>query len=338
MVDFAGFEMPIQYPGGINEEHLAVRSGAGLFDVSHMGEIRVSGAEALDFLSYATLNDPAKLKLGRGQYSMVPNARGGLVDDIFLYREGEDDYLIVANASNAGAVLDHLKYLADGGEVSVADESDSWALLALQGPNASLLLGRLVEDDLTTVKRNQIASSELSGCPVKISRTGYTGEDGFEIFCSPDDAASIWGVLAAAGATPCGLGARDTLRLEAGFPLYGHELDETSNPLCTPFSWVVKDKLFYGREHMWEVECPRRLVGLRMLERGIPRQGYRVLDGPAGSAVGEVTSGTLSPLTRECIGFAWVTPELSAVGAPLWVEVRDKLVAAQVVELPFYRS
>lgn len=342
LVDFAGFEMPIQYPGGINEEHMAVRSNAGLFDVSHMGEIRVTGTEALDFLSYATLNDPAKLKIGRGQYSMLPNARGGLVDDIFLYREGEEEYLVVANASNIGPVVDHLRYLADGGEVTITDESEEWGLLALQGPNAPLLLGRLVEEDLTTLKRNSVVSSTLSGCPVRLSRTGYTGEDGFEIFCRPDDAEAVWGELIRAGAQPCGLGARDTLRLEAGFPLYGHELTEDSNPLCTPFAWVVKDKLFYGREHMWDAQCGRRLVGLRMLERGIPRQGYRVMAGPEGGpdgeAVGEVTSGTLSPLTRDCIGFAWVASELSETGSSLWVEVRDKMVAAQVVELPFYKS
>src|SRR5690606_8949778 len=275
MVEFAGFEMPLHYAEGINQEHLNVRSGAGLFDVSHMGEIRVIGPDSTAFLSYATLNDPGRLKVGRGQYNMLPNDSGGLIDDLYVYREGEDEYLVVANAANSAAVFGHLKELAHDHDCHVVDESDRFALVAVQGPSSPLLLGRLLHDELTDLRRNATMSGELSGLPVKVSRTGYTGEDGFEIFCHPNDAEAVWEVLIRAGAVPCGLGARDTLRLEAGFPLYGHELTETSNPLCTPFAWVVKDKPFHGRERMWDAPCGKRLVGLRMTERGIPRQGYR---------------------------------------------------------------
>lgn len=335
MVEFAGYSMPLHYQAGINQEHLTVRQGVGLFDVSHMGEVRVVGPAATRFLQYATLNDPGRLKPGRGQYSMLPNATGGLIDDLFVYREGEDDFLVVANASNTAAVVRHLQDLAAGYECHVIDESDTVALLALQGPGAPLLLGQLVDDDLGQVKRNATLDVVLSGIPVRLSRTGYTGEDGFEIFLRPTDAVSVWNMLLAAGASPCGLGARDTLRLEAGFPLYGHELTERSNPLCTPFAWVVKDKEFFGREAMWDPGCATRLVGLRLTERGIPRQGYRVLDA-SGAPVGEVTSGALSPLTRDGIGFAWVSRELAEPGTELAVEIRGQAVAARVVQPPFH--
>ncbi len=336
MVEFAGYAMPLHYQGGINQEHLAVRQDVGLFDVSHMGEIRVLGDGATEFLRYATLNDPARLKFGRGQYSMLPNDRGGLVDDLYVYREREQEYLVVANASNVAAVLHHLRDLSVGYDVHVIDESDSWALLALQGPGAPLLLGRLLDDDVSDLKRNATMEVQLSGCPARVSRTGYTGEDGFEIFCHPTDAEAIWNLLVQSGATPCGLGARDTLRLEAGFPLYGHELTERTNPLCTPFAWVVKDKAFHGRDAIWGRRCARRLVGLRLIERGIPRQGYRVLKG--GTAVGEVTSGTLSPLTRDAIAFAWVDADLAREGQELQVEIRGQGVPAQVVAPPFYQA
>lgn len=335
MVEFAGYAMPLHYQTGINQEHLAVRQGVGLFDVSHMGEIRVIGPDATSFLQYATLNDPERLRLGRGQYSMLPNDHGGLIDDLFVYRDGEQDYLVVANAANTGAVLRHLQDLVKGYDCHVIDESDSVALLALQGPGAPMLLGQLLDVDLTQIKRNATLDVTLSGIPARLSRTGYTGEDGFEVFLRPTDAVAVWNMFVQGGATPCGLGARDTLRLEAGFPLYGHELTESSNPLCTPFAWVVKDKEFYGRAAMWAPECRRVLVGVRLEGRGIPRQGYRVLDAN-GVAVGEVTSGALSPLTRDGIGFAWVDSDLSATGTALAVEIRGQPVAARVAKPPFF--
>lgn len=337
MVEFAGFQMPLHYEGGINHEHLAVRGGAGLFDVSHMGEIRVIGPEATSFMQFATLNDPGRLKVGRGQYNMLPNDRGGLIDDLYVYRDGDDEYLVVANAANSGAVYQHLKALAEGRDVHVLDESENWALVALQGPNSPLILGRLLSDDLTDLRRNATLSAELSGVPVRVSRTGYTGEDGFELFARPVDAAAVWDVLVGAGATPCGLGARDTLRLEAGFPLFGHELTERTNPLCTDFAWVVKDKPFHGHEAMWGKECTQRLVGLRLQERGIPRQGYKVVN-EQGAAIGEVSSGTLSPLTRDCIAFAWIDAEHAREGETVGVEVRGRALAAEVVKPPFYKA
>lgn len=335
MVDFAGYEMPLHYQGGINEEHLAVRQNAGLFDVSHMGELRVLGDRATEFLQYATLNDPGRLRLRRGQYNMLQNDQGGLIDDLFVYREKENEYLIVANAANQDAVYEHLRALAPEFGAHVVNESDSWALLALQGPGAPLLLSRFVDAELSGVKRNGLLDAELSGMPVRLSRTGYTGEDGFEIFTHPGDAPAVWRLLQGEGATPAGLGARDTLRLEAGFPLFGNELTPTSNPLCTPFGWVVKDKPFYGREAMWDPPCEHRLVGFRLLARGIPRAGYRVLAGDA--EAGEVTSGGISPLTRDAIGFAWVLAELSEPGTELAIEIRGQSVRAVVVTLPFNR-
>ncbi len=354
MVDFAGWEMPIQYRTGINGEHLAVRGGVGLFDVSHMGEVRATGAGAQAFLAYATLNDPGTLKPGRGQYSMLPNERGGLIDDLYVYCDAPEDYLVVCNASNREAVVTHLTRLGHDYDVDVRDESDAWGLLALQGPGAALLADRHTAAELSELRKNRTVKTTLAGCEVTLARTGYTGEDGFEIFCQPDDAPALWRTLVAAGALRCGLGARDTLRLEAGFPLFGHELGADTNPRCTDFAWVVKDKPFYGREAMWGRSCTRRLVGLRLAQRGVAREGYRVLAGAAdasqsgpndkdvgeeagtGTKVGEVTSGTISPLTREGIAMAWVRRAYSEPGTELAVEIRGQPVPATVVKPPFY--
>ena len=336
MVSFAGWQMPLQYETGINEEHIAVRSDCGIFDVSHMGEIRVLGPEAEDFLAFATLNDPRKLTPGRAQYSMLPNDVGGLIDDLYVYCLKDDVFMVVCNAANTDAVVAHLKTLADGRECHVVDETATWALLALQGPGSPLHLGRQVDIDLTALKKNRSADASISGVPVRITRTGYTGEDGFEIFCHPTDAKIVWNVLVGAGALPCGLGARDTLRLEAGFPLYGHELTEDTNPLCTPFSWVVKDKEFYGRDALWGQECPRVLVGLRLVDRGIARQGYKVLD--LDRQIGVVTSGTISPLTRDSIAFAWVDRDYREDGTEIAVEIRGQPAQATVTSPPFFQQ
>lgn len=341
MVDFAGWEMPLQYRGGISQEHLAVRESAGLFDVSHMGEIRVTGHGALAFLSFATLNDPARLKPGWGQYSMLPNDQGGLIDDLYVYCTGENHYLVVCNAANRDAAVRHLTRLAHDYDAVVEDVSDSFGLLALQGPGAALLLGRQTDADIGGLKKNRTLVGQLAGTEVTVARTGYTGEDGFEIFCEPNDAPSLWRALTAAGAEPCGLGARDTLRLEAGFPLFGHELGESTNPRCTDFAWVVKDKPFFGRDAIWERGCTRQLVGLRLLQRGVARPGYRVLapgasEDEPGEKIGEVTSGTISPLTREGIAMAWVRKAYSEPGTEIAVEVRAQPLPAVVVKPPFY--
>lgn len=336
MTDFAGTRMPLQY-AGIGEEHLAVRERCGIFDVSHMAEFRIDGDGALDFLRFALLNDAKKLRVGRSHYSMVPNDHGGLVDDVYVYHLSETGWLVVANAANRGAVGARFADLAeDRDDVRVSDATDDWALMAVQGPEAALILDRLVEADLTGVRKNDTRPTALAGAPVRIARTGYTGEDGFEVFARPEDAVRVWEAVTEAGAVPCGLGARDTLRLEAGFPLFGHELTESSDPRCTPFGWVVKDKPFAGMEGWGEPDCAERLVGLRITGRGIARQGYRVLDAD-GAPAGEVTSGTISPLTRDSIAFARVRAGLTEPGTEVAVEIRGQGVPARVVEVPFYR-
>ena len=338
MTDFAGTRMPLQYASGIAHEHTAVREGVGVFDVSHMAELRIGGPGALDALRTALLNDAKKLRVGRAHYTMIPNDHGGLIDDAYVYRLTEQEYLLVANAANRTAAYERLaEVAADVPDTTVEDVSDEWALLALQGPGAALLLDRRVAADLTAVRKNDTLPTEFDGRPVRLARTGYTGEDGFELFVRPDDAEFVWNALTDEGAEPCGLGARDTLRLEAGFPLFGHELTGDSDPRCTPFGWVVKDKPFAGRDGWPETpDCARRLVGLRLEARGIPRQGYRVLSSE-GEPIGTVTSGTVSPLTRDAIGFAWVAAEASEVGTRVAVEIRGQATPAVVAEIPFYR-
>ncbi|MDZ7702884.1 MAG: glycine cleavage system aminomethyltransferase GcvT [Trueperaceae bacterium] len=335
MVDFAGWKMPIQYQG-IKDEHLAVRRDCGLFDVSHMGEITVSGPAASGFLRYATLNDPAKLQVGRAQYSMLPNDRGGLVDDLYIYRRDETEFLVVCNAANIAAVVAQLVDVSADYDVTVEDVSSQWGLLALQGPNAASLLAHHCKEDLSDVKKNRVRDVTVVEQPVIIARTGYTGEDGFELFCLAENVAALWNTLVNAGATPCGLGARDTLRLEAGFPLFGHDLSGDTNPLCTTFSWVVKDKPFYGREAMWDPQCERRLVGLVLQGRGVPREGYRVCSPDGAEEIGAITSGTVSPLTKRAIALAWVDSDYSAEGCELAVEIRNQLLTATVTAPPFY--
>src|SRR5690625_1662974 len=261
LVDFAGWEMPIQYRTGINEEHLAVRNGCGIFDVSHMGQLRITGAGAVPFLQYAALNDAGRLREGRAHYSMLANDRGGLVDDVYLYRDGADDFMMVTNAANHDAARDHLLALSAGHDVTITDETESRAVMAVQGPEAVALLSRLAGSDLAAARKNSSVTATLAGHEVRLTRTGYTGEDGFEVYAAPGAAPGIWEASTEAGAGPCGLGARDTLRLEAGFPLFGNELTAASNPLCTPMAWVVKDKDFYGREALMPAACTHLLAG-----------------------------------------------------------------------------
>lgn len=337
MVDFAGYHMPIQYAGGINEEHLVVRSGAGLFDVSHMAEILVTGKDALEFVQFACVNDASKLRINRGQYSMIPNAEGGLIDDVFVYRTAEESYLIVANAANREPVVTHLTGLAAEYDVEVVDISDDYALLALQGPDAQRILAPLMDVEVSAIRRNALQDGMLGEVyNVTLSRTGYTGEDGFEIFCEPADAVAVWNILTEAGAVPCGLGSRDTLRLEAGFPLFGNDLGPDTNPRCTPFAWVVKDKPVFGYDALFNDACEQRLVAFVLTGRGLPRPGYTVLHGE--KPVGVVSSGTLVPGTKQAIGFAWIAAEHAEPGTAIAVEIRNKPVAAEVVQLPFTQA
>ncbi|HEV8579855.1 MAG TPA: glycine cleavage system aminomethyltransferase GcvT [Thermoanaerobaculia bacterium] len=338
MVEFAGWEMPVQYAGVI-EEHRAVRTAAGLFDVSHMGEVRVRGPRAEAVLQRMTPNDVAKLTPGRAHYSGLLTERGTYVDDLLVYRLAPEDFLVVVNASNAARDFAWMAERA-AGEAEVVDESDRFALLALQGPRALEVLAPLASGEISGLKYYGFLQGQVDGAPAIISRTGYTGEDGFELYLAPEDAPRIWRRLLSAGAMPAGLGARDTLRLEAAMALYGHEIDETTTPFEAGLGWVVKlDKGdFIGREALVAQKAqgvPRKLAGFEVQGRGIARQGHTVVSD--GDTVGGVTSGTWSPTFEKALGMAYVPPEMAAPGTPLTLEVRGKALPAVVVELPFYR-
>jgi len=331
MVPFGGWDMPVQY-AGVKAEHTAVRERAGMFDVSHMGEFRVQGPGALDFLQHVTTNDVSKLKPGRAQYNWLPNATGGLVDDIYVYREASEDFLLVVNASNIQKDWTHLQALLPEHGVTLTDESDRTALLAVQGPHAETLLQPVTDTDLSGAKKNAYFHATLLGVPVRLARTGYTGEDGFEVFAASEHAEQLWDGLLGLGITPAGLGARDTLRLEAGFPLYGHEFTDTIHPLSSGYGWVVKDKAHHGRDAL-QTPSPQRLIGLR-LDRVPVREGYPVkLDGVV---VGHVTSGTTSPTLGHPIAAALVDAHAAAAGH-FTVEVRGKDHDATPTPMPFYR-
>jgi len=337
LVDFAGWEMPVQYAGVI-EEHRAVRTAAGLFDVSHMGEVRVRGAGAESFLQRLTPNDVSKLVPGRAHYSGLLTDQGTYVDDLLIYRLAADDFLVVVNASNAPRDFEWIASRANG-EAEVTNECDRWALIALQGPKAKEILEPLAPG-ASAIRYYGFQQGTVDGRPALISRTGYTGEDGFELYVDPEHAAPLWRRLIDAGASPAGLGARDTLRLEAAMALYGHEIDETTTPWEAGLDWVVKlDKGdFAGRDALVAQKAagvPRRLVGFEVEGRGIARQGHAVLSG--GAPVGAVTSGTWSPTFEKALGLAYVPPELAAPGTPLTLDVRGKALAARVVATPFYK-
>jgi aminomethyltransferase len=343
LVDFAGWRMPIQY-AGILEEHRAVRQRAGLFDLCHMGELFVEGPEAGDALAGAVTTDPRTLAVGRAHYSMICAPDGGILDDLIVYRLADDRFLVVANASNATVVSDALAERFEGRRAILDDRSLATALVAIQGPAALGILAPLTELDLGAVRYYGIAQGSVAGVPGLVARTGYTGEDGFEVFVDADAGTTIWDALAAAGASaglvPVGLGARDTLRLEAGMPLYGNELDRSTTPFEAGLGRVVKlakEGGFVGRDALVaaaEAGVRRRLVGLVVRGRGIARHGHRVMSGEQAS--GAVTSGTMSPTLGVPIAMAYVAPADSAPGTMLDVEIRDTRAAAEVVSLPFY--
>lgn len=332
MVPFAGYEMPIQY-SSIVQEHLAVRQAVGMFDVSHMGEFWIEGPQALAFLQWVSANDASKLKVGRAQYSMLPNASGGLVDDIYVYHTQEGRYLMVVNAANLDKDWQHLQQQAQSFAVTLQNASEQTALIAVQGPQALTTLQSLCGANLSATRKNDTLVTQLLGHEVRLARTGYTGEDGFEVFVEAQNAQAVWEALLQKGVVPCGLGARDTLRLEAGFPLYGHEFSDTTNPLCTPLAWAVKlHKDLLGKEAMQASACERRMVGL-LLEQGIPREGYAVHS--QGQVVGQVTSGSQSPILKKGIALAYVQTDLAQEGQTLEVEIRGKTYPARVVGTPF---
>ena len=342
MVEFAGWRMPVQYSGVI-EEHRAVRAAAGLFDVSHMGEIRVAGPRAETALQRLTPNNVARLRPGRIHYSSLLTERGTYIDDLLVYRLSAEEFFLVVNAANAERDLAWVAaHAGDGAEVS--DVSEGYALLALQGPRAEEILRQITDAELTELKYYRFAHAELEGRRAIVSRTGYTGEDGFELYTAPADAADLWRLLLEVGGplglVPAGLGARDTLRLEAAMALYGHELDESTTPLEASLEWTVKWKKgdFVGRDALLEQRTAgpaRRLAGFEVSGRGIARQGSTVL--VDGEAVGAVTSGTWSPTFEKAIGMAFVEAEHAAPGSEIALEVRGRELAGRTVELPFYR-
>jgi aminomethyltransferase len=342
MVEFAGWEMPVQYEGVI-QEHRVVRTAAGLFDVSHMGEIRVTGTGAEAYLQYATPNDVAKLRPGRIHYSALLTDRGTYIDDLLVYRVGDEEFLVVVNASNVDADFAHMQSLPQS-DVQLENVSADYALLALQGPKAGDILPALTDSPLDDINYYGFTNGRVAGEDALISRTGYTGEDGFELYVSPKSAPAIWDALFEAGAghglVPAGLGARDTLRLEAGMALYGHEIDDSTTPWEAGLQWTVKLDAgsFHGREALLaqkEAGIDRKLVGFEIVDRGIARQGHTVwIDG---DEVGAVTSGTFCPTLEKAVGMAYVPIEMARTGTDLEIEVRKRRLRGRLVDLPFYR-
>jgi aminomethyltransferase len=344
IVDFAGWLMPIQY-AGIIEEHRATRTAAGLFDLSHMGELVVEGPEAGASLAAALITDPPSLKVGRAQYSQIVAEDGGIIDDLIVYRLADERFMVVANASNARTVSDALAHRIEGFKAVLDDRSLATGLVAVQGPRSIEILSPLTATDIAAIPYYGIAEGAVAGVPALIARTGYTGEDGFEVFMDVARVHEVWDAMFAAGQArglvPVGLGARDTLRLEAGMPLYGNELGRDTNPFEASLGRVVKlGKAgdFVGRAALEKAakDGPsRKLVGLVLRERGIARHGYPVL--VDGSAAGQVTSGTMSPTLGQAIAMAYVPTAQSEVGTMVAVEIRGAPVAAEVVPLPFYK-
>jgi len=353
MTDFAGWDMPLRY-GSERDEHIAVRTRAGLFDLSHMGEITVEGAQAAELLDFALVGNLSKLAVGRARYTMLCDAAGGILDDLIVYRTGDQRYMVVANAANSQVVLDALLERSTGFDASVQDDRDAYALIAVQGPEAAGILKGLTDAELDGLKYYAGLPGTVAGRDALIARTGYTGEDGFELFVSPDDAVAVWEALTEAGSTagltPCGLSCRDTLRLEAGMPLYGHELSTRTTPFDAGLGRIVKfekttnDGAFVGREPLEAAAAraadapPRKLVGLIAEGRRVPRAGYPVVAAADGSVIGEVTSGAPSPTLGKPVAIAYVDPAHAEPGTEgVAVDIRGKHEPYEVVALPFYK-
>lgn len=347
LVPFAGWEMPVQY-SGVLPEVKAVREGVGIFDVSHMGRVRVLGAEALDFLQYLTVNDIERLpeEGGAAQYSLLCRDAGGIIDDIIVYRLGPEEFIVVVNASNREKDLAWMRHHAgDFDDLTLEDETDQTALIAVQGPKALDLMEALSDRDLSALPRFGLDESVVADVQTMAARTGYTGEDGVELFCRAEAARHLWQELMDKGAVPCGLGARDTLRLEAALPLYGHEMDEHTHPFEARLGWVVrvdKETDFIGKTALKQYKsAPKRrtLVGIEMEGRAIPREGYPVMAGNGGEeSIGHVTSGTFSPMRGKGVAMVRVDASHAAVNTPVEVVIRETRHPARVVPLPFYKN
>jgi aminomethyltransferase len=350
LIDFGGWELPVQYTG-VADEHTTCRTAAGLFDVSHMGEVHVEGKGAEEFLNYLVSNNVSKVAIGQAQYTVMCNEKGGIVDDLIIYKRASEKFLVVVNASNTDKdfawmtrVYESVKSRIPG--LKVTNESSHYTQIAIQGPRAAQILQALTKSDLSPIKNYWFTESEVQGVPAILARTGYTGEDGFEVYVAWEKGPEVWRALMAAGKDhgikACGLGARDTLRLEMKYPLYGHELSDETNPLEAGLGWVTKlDKGdFVGRGSIAaskESGLKRQLVGLKLLDRGIPRQGYAVFNAEGTEQIGELTSGTQSPMTKEAIGVAYVARAHGAAGTKVTVDIRGTKVPAEIVPTPFYK-
>jgi aminomethyltransferase len=343
-IDFGGWDLPVQF-SSIKDEHEAVRTKAGLFDVSHMGEVDVRGPDAFEYVQKMTTNDAAKLKEGQAQYSILCYPDGGTVDDLLVYKKADDHFLLVINAANIEKDVEWLKQHIEG-NVSVDNISDEVSQLALQGPLAEKVLQKLTDADLSHLAPfHFLPNAVVSDCTVLLSRSGYTGEDGFEIYCRPEDAPKLWDRILEVGkdegVLPCGLGARDTLRFEARLPLYGQELNKDVSPLEAGVGFAVKlDKQsdFIGKAALQEQKAKglrRKLVGIEMIERGIPRTHYPVFAGT--ERIGEVTTGTQSPTMKKNVGLALLNAKFTTIGTEVDVEIRGKRLKAVVVKTPFYK-
>jgi aminomethyltransferase len=346
MVEFAGFEMPVEYMG-INTEHLAVRMSAGLFDVSHMGEIWVKGPKALTFLNYILSNDPRVLVPGKAQYTCLPNGKAGIVDDLIVHMFDAEKFLLVVNASN---IQKDWQWLLGNNRVGaiIENASDQYSQIAIQGPNAIRILEELTDINLHEIQPFHFATGpmgELSN--VIIAATGYTGSGGFELYFDHADPKSLWDSIINAGIKydliPVGLAARDTLRLEMGYCLYGNDIDDTTSPIEAGLGWITKfsdDRDFIDKQTLLRQKVKgvsRKLVGFEMIDRGIPRQHYPIFN-KTSVQIGEVTSGTMSPCLKKGIGMGYVQTPFTEVGNEIYIGIRDKMLLAQVVKMPFYKS
>lgn len=342
MVPFAGFEMPVRYSSD-KEEHMQVRESVGVFDVSHMGEFMITGPKALDLIQYVTSNDASKLVDGQAQYSCFPNDTGGIVDDLIVYRFNDEKYMLVVNASNIEKDWNWVTAQNSFG-ATMEDISDDIALFAVQGPKAQEVLQSLTEVDLSEVKFYHFQEGTLAGEEMIISGTGYTGAGGFELYVTKDKAETVWKQIFEAGASfdikPIGLGARDTLRLEMGFCLYGNDITDETSPLEAGLGWITKfTKDFVNSKHLLsqkEAGVTRKLVGFEMVDKGIPRHDYEIVDG-AGVVIGKVTSGTMSPLLNKGIGLGYVALGHHTPGSEIFISVRNKTLAAKVTKPPFIK-
>jgi aminomethyltransferase len=344
MVPFAGWEMPVEY-SGISGEHLAVRSAAGIFDVSHMGEIEIAGKDALAAVQRISSNDASRLQVNQAHYAALTTPDGTFVDDMLVYRFAPSHFLLVVNAGNEDKDYDWIaRHAPEAGDAAVVNSSSRYALIAVQGPKAAHIVQSLTGVDLSAIKYYWFAHGEVAGVRATVSRTGYTGEDGFEIFVPPQSADRVWLALVESGRAaeviPCGLGARDTLRLEAAMRLHGNDIDETTTPLEADLGWMVgwNKGDFLGADilrHQKSAGVTRKIVGFEMLERGIARQGYDVSIGDR--AAGRVTSGTQTPFLKKAIGLAYLPVEHTAAGTEFDVDIRGRRTRATVVPLPFYK-